>query len=224
MAFESESEMKEAAVESIPRVLGMDDFEIISEFPYPGGRTDLVCVNVSDSYWQRRTEKLNLDIPISNRKYLIAFLNIHSKKEITEDYYYTIGPMDLKYKKNALEWLKTNGFVIETGDNKIRTAPKMRRHITTTHAIEVKLRKWQKALEQAAGGRAFAEYKYVAICADHVDPALSNLDQFKEKNVGLISINSSGNSTIHYQPPRGDPYSTVNRWEINETTIAKKHA
>lgn len=216
--------MKQVGIDNLPPALGMDAFDVIPEFPYPGGRTDLVFVNVSDSYWERRVSHLDLDIPITNRKHLIAFLNIHGRGEITEKYYYSLGPMNNRHKKKALEWLKSKGFIIEVGDDKIRSTPEIRRHITTTFAVELKISKWRTALEQAAGGRAFAEYKYVALDSDHVDAALSNLSEFKEKEVGLMAIDSEGNCDILYEPSRGDPYSTVKRWEVNETTIATKHA
>lgn len=223
MGFETEYEMKVASQDVIPGILDKSDYEVLTEFEYGRGRTDLVFVNVSEPYWERRVERLNLDTAIQTKNQLITFLQLHSRSDpVTEDYFYGIGALKDRYKRKSLEWLKQEGFVVETKSGKIQTARDLRRHITTTVAVELKLKKWQKAIEQASRGRSFAEYKYVALDHDHIDPALDNIDQFKKHNIGLLSVDSDGECFKHYEPSRTSPHSDLYRWKLNETTMLEK--
>jgi hypothetical protein len=221
MEFGSESEMKDVAIGSLNDEFQQNAIEVVPEFDYGPGRTDLVFVNLSNKYWERRIDKLGLSTPIQKKTYLQAFLQLHGRGPITEEYYYSIGAMRDRPKREALNWLKSNGF-IEEQDGKIRSTRKLRPHVTTSIAVELKLRKWKDALKQAHRGRAFADYKYVALDKDHVQPAIENIDLFKEKEVGLMSIDSEGNCTKHYSPSRGNPYSHLNRWKLNEITVSKR--
>lgn len=220
MGFETEFEMKQASQDLIPQVLKKDDFEVLTEFDYGRGKTDLVFVNVSQSYWDRRIDQLSLDTPIQTKNQLITFLQLHSRSDpVTEEYFYEIGALKRRYKRESLNWLKEQGFVKETSGDKIQTARDLRRHITTTVAVELKLRKWQKAIEQASRGRSFAEYKYVALDHEHIEPALNNIETFREHNIGLLSIDSQGDCFKHFEPSRGSPHSELYQWKLNETTI-----
>lgn len=218
MGFETESEMKEVASGCLSKILPYNGIRIFDEFDYGLGRTDLVFVNISDEYWSRRVDRLDLPTPITDRNHLITFLQLHGRGEITEDYFHELGALDRKQKGNSLDWLRSNGFV-QGADGKIRTTPDLRRHITTTVAVELKLRKWKKALMQASRGRSFADYKYVVVDSDHVAPALENIGKFETNNVGLIGIDETGSCTIHYEPARGNPHSDLYRWKLNEKSI-----
>lgn len=221
MLFESESEMKDIAEEALKREFTGNAFEVVPEFDYGLGRTDLVFVNVSGKYWERRIEKLNLSTPIQQKSHLQTFLQLHGRNEITKDYFYEVGALPRREKREALNWLSTHGFVQEH-DGKIRTADNLRRHVTTAIGVELKLRKWKRALQQAHRGRGFADYRYVVLDQDHVSAALDNIQLFEEKNVGLISIDPEGNCEKHFTPSRGDPFSALNRWKLNESNLTRR--
>lgn len=224
MGFKTESDMKETAVESLPGEIGNEAFEVVPEFDYGPGRTDLVFVNVSRPYWNRRINRLDLDKPIQDKKKLITFLQLHGRGEVTKEYFYQLGALKRRYKRESLDWLMENDFIVETCDDKIRTTRNLRRHITTTVAVELKLRKWREALKQASRGRSFAEYKYVVLDHHHVDSALSNLHEFKSSNIGLISIDDAGNCYRHHDPSRGAPHSDLYKWKLNELSLNEKSA
>ncbi|WP_313691553.1 hypothetical protein [Halorarum halobium] len=225
MGFDSEDDMKDVAQDLIPSTLRKKDYEVLTEFGYGTGRTDLVFVNVSEPYWERRTKRLNLETPIEDKNVLITFLQLHARDgAVTEEYFYQIGALKRRYKRESLNWLKDRGFVQEEEEGKIKTACDLRRHITTTVAVELKLRKWQKAIKQASRGRSFAEYKFVALDHDHIEPALDNLEQFKSRNIGLLSIDQSGDCYMHHKPGRGNPHSELYRWKLNESTLIEKSA
>lgn len=220
--FEKEHLMKGPATDLIPEALGKEDFEVLTEFDYGPGRADLVFVNVSEPYWRRRIDRLDLDMPIPSRNTLISFLQLHGRTgPVTKDYFFELGAQKTRQKRTSLNWLDEHGFIEETADGKIRTARDLRRHVTTTVAVELKRRKWRKAIKQASRGRSFADYKYVALDRDHIQPALDNIEDFRERNVGLMSIDDSGDCEIHFEPDRGQPHSELYRWKINEVTVSK---
>jgi hypothetical protein len=76
-----------------------------------------------------------------------------------------------------------------------------------TFAYEMKLSKWERALMQAFRYKAFADMSYVVMDSDHITSALSNRKQFVNSNVGLISIDGSGNMYFHHHPYVDEPFS-----------------
>lgn len=213
--------MKEVAKERLPNGFGIHEDHVVPEFDYGKGRTDLVIVNISEDYWKHRTKRLDLPMPISNKQHLISFLELHGRDPVTESYFVESGAQPNRKKRESLRWLRENQFIRTNSSGKIRTASNLRRHVTTTIAVELKLDKWKKALQQASMGRSFAEYRYVAIDESHLDPALENIGKFKENNIGLISINLEGDTTIHWAPCRGVPYSSLYKWKINEASLGE---
>jgi hypothetical protein len=221
MPFSTENEMKSVAADTLPNSFGLQEEHIVSEFDYGKGRTDLVMVDISDDYWEHRTERLDLPFPISKKQHLISFLEIHGRGPVTEQFFIEKGAQPNHKKQESLRWMRDHHFIRTNNSGKIRTASNLRRHVTTTIAVELKLKKWKKALHQASMGRSFAEYRYVAIDEDHISRALENLEKFKRDNVGLISIDSTGESTTHWNPSRGTPYSNLYKWKINEASLGE---
>lgn len=220
MGFKSEADMKEVAKPVLKEALGERDTKVVPEFSYSAGWTDLVYTYVSDAYLKRRVEDLNIGVPIENKDHLKAFLQLHKRGPITKEYYLSLSNRK-RSKKQALEWLDSNGFVEETSDGKIRTAPYLRKHITTSFAVELKLRKWKSALEQAHRGKSFAEYQYVVLDSDHVDPALAHRSLFEKYNVGLISLSEDGSYEELIQSKKQTPFSDLNTWTLNETILGQ---
>ena len=219
MGFDTESDLRDAAQESLSQCFSTYAREAVPEFNYGSGRTDLVLVNVSEPYWTYREGKLNIREPITDDQHLISFIHLHGREPITIDRFFELGAQKERYKNKALDWLLSHNFVERTSEGKLRTAPNLRRHITTTIAIEFKISKWRKALQQASKGRSFAEYKYVALDEDHLSPALENQKLFREDSVGLISVGSDGSCEVRLAPRRGSPYSKLYKWKLNEQSV-----
>jgi hypothetical protein len=222
MGFETEEDLRSTATPVLREELGTANTKVVPEFSYSAGRTDIVFTSVSDKYLKRRTEELGIEIPITNKSYLKTFLQLHNRGEITKEYFFKIGATDESVKRNALEWLIERNFVNETEDGKIRTAPYLRKHITQSFAVELKLTKWRQALKQAVRGRSFAEFRYVVLDADHVDAAIQNKPVFRDRGVGLASIDTSGNFVEHVSPQQERPFSSYQTWILNEKTLSKE--
>lgn len=219
MGFNSESALKETAAPVLKRELARDDAEVVEEFSYSAGRTDLVFTYKSDAYLRRRIEELGVGIPITDKSHLKAFLRLHKRGEITENYFCQLGANSRRESEKALEWLHHNGFAERTADGKVRTVPYLRRHITTAIAVELKLAKWRNAFRQALRGRSFSEYQYVVLDADHVSPALDNIEMFERQGIGLVSIDTGGTFVKHHSPNKQRPFSKLNTWKLNEKTL-----
>jgi hypothetical protein len=220
MSFESEAAMKEVASEALKNGFRRDTLKVIREFDYGPGKADLVFADISEKYHQRRTDQLDIDERIEDKSRLRCFLHIHGKKPITKAHYLQIGAIKKRIKERALSWLIDNNFVKETG-NKIHTAPNLRRHVTTTISAELKLTKWRQALNQAQRGSSFANYRYVVLDQANASPALDSIEEFVNSNIGLITLDQSGDFTIHYSPDRISPYSNLTTWKLNEKTVSE---
>lgn len=98
--------------------------------------------------------------------------------------------------------------------------------IADLHAVELKLRDWETALEQAARSRrcdvdrdlygpmwpgfydrwGYADYAWVALDAGAIGPALENAERFREAGVGLLAVAEGGTVVKHIDAehrPRG---------------------
>lgn len=219
MGFDTETVMANRAAESLRETLGNCTTEVFTEFPYGAGKTDLVIANISDTYLQRRLTELDLDRPI-DPAYLQAFVLLHRRDKITQEYFNQLYNNSHQSTEDVLTWLQDHGFIQKTTDGKIRTVPNLRRHVTTSFAVELKLSKWKKALKQAYRAKSYTDYQFIALDKSHVDPALTNREQFEKYGVGIISIGESGECTVHYRPERNDPITSTTVWKLNEKTLS----
>jgi len=146
-----------------------------------------------------------------------------------------------KYANDAtnrthVKWLLEHGYLATTATGMVTAvAPPS---IGTFHAVELKLRDWETALEQAARARrcdvdtevyrhmrpgfydryGYADYAWVALDAGAIEPALENLDRFREAGVGLLAIAEGGVVVEHldaeYRPRRR--YTRDRAWVESE--------
>lgn len=209
------------AIDTLPEEFDRhDDLHILEEFDYGGGRTDIVIAGTSDSYFRRRTRELGLTQPIHKREYLSPFLILKRLGKRTYDYFreYCEGLFDVR---KAVNWLLSNGFVVKE-DNKIRTAPNLRRHVTTSYAIELKLKDWKRGLEQAARAKSYSEYQFVALDSEFVHRAKNNLEEFNQYNVGIISISPDWSCDVVHHPDRENQAIPTTEWSLNETVFSRQ--
>ncbi len=66
--------------------------------------------------------------------------------------------------------------------------------------IEVKLKNWKRALQQAYKYRSFSDIAFICMDAKYINPALKNIELFKKSNIGLISVDNEGKVKVHYEP------------------------
>jgi hypothetical protein len=74
-------------------------------------------------------------------------------------------------------------------------------------AFEMKLSNWRRALLQAYRYRSFADMAYVVLDYHRAGPAIEQVDRFEKANIGLLSIDTSGEIYSHFHPKYDEPYS-----------------
>jgi hypothetical protein len=85
-------------------------------------------------------------------------------------------------------------------------------------SIEAKLKNWKRALYQAIRYKQFSNESYVLLDKKNVRPAVKNLFLFKEKNVGLLSMDYDG-YTLHYKPHVEDVKKSHSFFRLNEAVF-----
>lgn len=73
-----------------------------------------------------------------------------------------------------------------------------------TISIELKLSKWQEALEQAIFNLKFSNYSFVILDEDKINIEKMNeiINEYKKNNIGLALLNSNGKMLIKYYPKK----------------------
>lgn len=72
-------------------------------------------------------------------------------------------------------------------------------------AFEAKLIRWEKAINQAYRNSSFAHYSYVLLPKDKIQIALSNVNEFKKRGIGLCSFTNE-QIEIHIKAPHNMPF------------------
>jgi DNA-binding Lrp family transcriptional regulator len=93
---------------------------------------------------------------------------------------------------------------IATSANTFSLTPPWRRILPEIITIEVKVSKWQKAIEQAARNRIFAHRSFVAL-PDKVARRIRSEEVLAALGIGLISVSENGIATVVRKPRRRSP-------------------
>ena len=89
-------------------------------------------------------------------------------------------------------------------------------------SVEFKLRDWRRALRQAFRHRNCVNEAYVVIDHAHSAPALQHLDLFERANVGLATIDRSGEiRCFHFAEP-SLPFSTAFARSLAKNLLAPR--
>ncbi len=100
-----------------------------------------------------------------------------------------------------LIWIAWNPSEIDEDFSAIALHKQLRRRKLV--AFEAKLKDWRKGLQQAFRYRYFADKSILVMPADSINAAVSNLDHFRELEVGLWSFDkASGKIAEIYSPNR----------------------
>lgn len=109
--------------------------------------------------------------------------------------------------------------LIEVGNNGIKPNDKYVSTLKNSIAIEAKLKDWKRALKQAYRYKWFSDRSYVCIPDANIKPAISNIDSFKQMQVGLISICKNNGFNIVYNPKPTKPICREMNLLLNECLL-----
>lgn len=209
LCFENESEeMRAACVDSIGVLLDADDAVIHeARHQHDGYHTDLVYADVDARGLRDRDHMTTGNHPIHDplQRFRVWWDLVENgpthKPEAIENGRYS----DPKKNREHLEWLLDHGYVARTSTGHVDAV--VPPEVATLHAVELKLRDWRTALEQAARANrcddenrtaryrdryGYADYRWVALDAAAIRPALNNADAFRDEGVGLIAVTEGG--------------------------------
>lgn len=234
--FQNESkEMRAACVDPIKHYLEADVVLHEVRHQYAGYHTDLVYADVDPDGVRARNQmsvgKHPLHDPLQRFR---VWWHLHENAPIShgdavENGRYTAPEKNRKH----VDWLLDHGYVARTSSGHLVAVRPPR--IATLHAVELKLRDWKTALDQAARANrsdlrdgaptmahdryGYADYRWVALDAGAIQPAIENLDEFETEGVGLLAVAEGG--TTHCilkaeHAPRGR-YTQDRAWAESET-------
>lgn len=209
LCFDNESEeMRAACAAAIGELFDASD-AVIHEARHQldGYHTDLVYADIDPRGLRDRNHMTVGSDPVHNPLqrfrvwwYLVERGPMHKPEAIENGKY-----SDPKKNEEHLEWLLDHGYVSRTCTGHVDAV--VPPEIATLHAVELKLRDWRTALEQADRANrcddeflpptrrdryGYADYRWVALDAGAVQPALDNRDEFEEYGVGLLAVTEGG--------------------------------
>jgi hypothetical protein len=82
-------------------------------------------------------------------------------------------------------------------------------------AVEAKLADWKRALYQACRHTTYAEHSWVLLDEERSTPATSDLEIFRRRNIGLMTLSTSGNLRTHFSPLSRRPSNPIAAWRMN---------
>jgi len=86
-------------------------------------------------------------------------------------------------------------------------------------SIEAKLRDWKRALYQATRYLEFSHQSWVLLDSHYSKPAIKNLQEFQIRNIGLLTMNSSGEINIINNSISSPPKSLYRYWFANTVIL-----
>jgi DNA-binding Lrp family transcriptional regulator len=93
---------------------------------------------------------------------------------------------------------------IETSSNTFSLSPPWRQILPEIITIEVKVSKWQRAIEQAARNRIFAHLSFVAL-PEKIAQRVRTHASLGSLGIGLISVSGDGAAAVIRKPRRTHP-------------------
>jgi len=97
-----------------------------------------------------------------------------------------------------------DGSAIETSSNTFSLSPPWRQILPEIITIEVKVSKWQRAIEQAARNRIFAHLSFVAF-PDKIAQRVRTQASLRDLGIGLVSVSKDGAACVIRKPRRTRP-------------------
>lgn len=110
--------------------------------------------------------------------------------------------VDKEQLKNCLEKLCSTGLIQKISNYSYKICEWEVFIPKSLLAIELKLSKWQEALEQGIYNQKFAEYSFVVLDEEKIHMNHKIEEYYKSSNVGLIYLHSDGNMKIKVMPKK----------------------
>ncbi len=153
---------------------------------------DKTYFNSIKKYYRNRFNSIN--------SILMDYLSVFFlKKNVTIHYFKKIFCLGVDKIKNHLNILINLGFINRISKYTYSVLDWVELLPDEIIAIEFKLKRWNKALEQGIYNLSFADYSFVVL-DEHEIPQKNIAKEFEKNNVGLFYANNQGEMKIIYKP------------------------
>lgn len=180
---------------------------VIHEFESGHGIADIVVFGTNDLSENGVAEFSKIPL-----RYAIIFGNGLLPSRFTTQQFSNMTGIGVGSSTRVLNFLSKQGVLRSSGQGVYEQMVKPVSPVGCIVSIEAKLRDWQRALRQAYRYREFSNQSWVLMDAGRVAPALENLQKFNRAEIGLASINPSGELFIHYEPEITNSFSEARYW------------
>lgn len=187
---------------------------LMEEFDSYHGVADLVLGTYRKSRCLQ-TDKLRKSI---NWDWIRPLLNLKNGNTINVENFISIYNVSPKTAKLRLQEYFDAGFLQLIEQDQFKVIRRYQPVTETIISIEAKLRNWKKALQQAYRYKRFSHYSFVLLDEGHLQPALKQIDLFKNLEIGLISMTPEG-YTIHFSPRKKYISQTHSYLRLNEAAF-----
>lgn len=123
----------------------------------------------------------------------------------------------------SIERLDSSAYILRLDDQVVEILNVYRSNISSTIAIEAKLKNWKRALHQAYRYKWFAAKSYVLLDKANLGPAVKNLVEFQLMGVGLLSLDMQGNLDMVFDPSLDKPIDEKMEMLLNEKVREQLH-
>lgn len=161
------------------------------------GIADLVITELKESLVFETREKLN---PVDISVYQI----VRRKRKVSLEHMKSVTGVRQNEVTKSLNRLIEYCYVKKV-DSLFELHHKYELPFKKSIAFEAKLRNWKRAFTQAYRYKWFADYSYVIMDEAHAKPAIENILQFKNYNVGLLTLSVNGNIITYHRPKKQPP-------------------
>jgi hypothetical protein len=123
--------------------------------------------------------------------------------------------------KKAISNFISSGYCEKKSSNKFIKIFQPKPCISSSVAVEAKLRDWKKALYQASRYKTFSNQSWVLMDNKFSKSAIKNVAEFEKRNIGLATFSTIGSLECHYIPVNQKPACELSHWRAN-TLLAKR--
>lgn len=226
MAFALEKDMTPIVKDNVRKLLFKaisynEEFIIAEEMPVYYRMIDLVIAIIQD-------DKISsfLDSPYEKQfKYMnnsmLDILSLFSiYDEVTVNKVQKHIFIDKDKIRNCFEVFEKKGLIIKISKQKY-TATEWKKMIPNEIiSLELKLQKWQEALEQAIFNKSFSDYSFVVLDKSRVSNENLMKEEYRKNNVGLIFLDEYGSLEI-VNIPKKNKSIQANVYSYEKTRVLK---
>lgn len=209
--FSSERELVNLFKSTYYEKFDVANIRILEEVGLGFGFADLVIAELKEALNLPERERLS---PVDINVYQV----VSRKKKVSLENVQRITGIRQNEVRKSLDRL-VDYYFIKKVDSFFELNNKYKLPFKKSIAFEAKLSNWKRAITQAYRYKWFADYSYVVMDEAHANPAIRNLSQFENYNVGLLTISVDGNVKTHYRPKKQLPIDPTMQMLFSEDIL-----